>query len=90
MWAFIAILPCMWLAVVSACFLGNVRITMKKTTDEQGRATFGKENVIEGSFLSAVWKRLLKRGENGQGDDGMGGVNHGEKNPVAAAEVQQV
>jgi MFS family permease len=55
-WSFIAILPFMWLCVVSASFLGNVRITKKRKTDEQGRTDFS-ENVTESSFLLSFFRR---------------------------------
>lgn len=66
-WAFIAILPCMWLCVVAAAFLGNVRITRKRKTDEQGRTDFS-ENVTDSSFLLRVFQKKFggkkERSEN--------------------------
>lgn len=55
-WAFIAILPCMWLCVSAAAFLGNVRITRNRKTDDQGRTDFS-ENVTESSFLIGMFRR---------------------------------
>jgi hypothetical protein len=55
-WAFIAILPLMWLCVVAASCLGNVKITGKGVS-EKGVADFS-ENVEPGVFL---WVGLRRR-----------------------------
>jgi hypothetical protein len=61
-WAFVSILPFMWLCVLAAATLGNVRITRKERTDEKGNVDFS-ENVTENSFLGALIRRRLGREE---------------------------
>jgi hypothetical protein len=73
-WAFIAILPCMWLCVLMASGLGNVRITKKRKTDEQGRTDFS-ENVTAHSFLASVVRKLW----SGKQKETNEGVHHDEK-----------
>lgn len=63
-WAFIAILPFMWLCVMAASCLGNVKITGKGVS-EKGGADF-RENVEDGVFLWVVLrKRLGKKKKDG-------------------------
>ena len=59
-WAFISILPFMWLCVLAASWLGNVRITRKKKVDKEGGTDFS-ENVTEQSFLGAFFGRRFGR-----------------------------
>jgi MFS family permease len=61
-WAFVSILPFMWLCVLAAACLGNVRITRKQKVDEKGRMDFS-ENVTERSFLGALFGRRFGRGK---------------------------
>jgi len=60
-WAFVAILPLMWLCVLAAGSLGNVKITRRLKIDGEGRTDFS-ENVSEGSFL----RGLVRRGTKGE------------------------
>jgi hypothetical protein len=92
-WAFIAILPFMWLCVVAAAFLGNVKITRNRKTDEQGGTDFS-ENVTESSFLMGVLRRTFKGGkndevivENGQKEPEKGGVKDGVVERIGDAEL---
>lgn len=52
-WAFISILPFMWLCVLAATTLGNVKITRKRKIDLQGRMDFS-ENTTTAAFLPAL------------------------------------
>jgi hypothetical protein len=64
-WAFISILPFMWLCVLAATSLGNVKITRKRKVDSQGKMDFS-ENTTEGAFLTAYMRRRFKRGRKEQ------------------------
>ena len=55
-WAFISILPFMWICVGAAASLGNVKITRKRKIDEQGKTDFS-ENTTEGAFLPVLVRR---------------------------------
>jgi hypothetical protein len=65
-WAFISILPFMWLCVLAATCLGNVKITRKRKIDSQGRMDFS-ENTTEAAFLPSLLRRRVggKRQEKG-------------------------
>jgi len=52
-WAFISILPFMWLCVLAATTLGNVKITRKRKIDLQGQMDFS-ENTTTAAFLPAL------------------------------------
>lgn len=56
--AFIAILPFMWLCVLVAGLLGNVRITKDGQVDEKGNRDFS-ENVTESMYLMGLAKKIL-------------------------------
>lgn len=88
-WAFIAILPFMWLCVVAAAFLGSVRITRKRKTDEQGRTDFS-ENVTESSFLLGVFRGKFGGKKERSGDAVVESVKTDKEaeNMPAAEEVQ--
>jgi len=58
-WAFISILPFMWLCVLAATFLGNVRITRTRTVDEQGQVRYG-ENTTDDAFLKNLVRRRFR------------------------------
>ncbi|RDL38545.1 uncharacterized protein BP5553_02885 [Venustampulla echinocandica] len=71
-WAFIALLPMVWVCVIAALFLGNVNITkQKRDEDEKGEVDWS-ENTYEGVFLLGVLrgrtgtKRVKKGIENGE------------------------
>ncbi len=64
----------MWLCVLMASGLGNVRITKKRKTDEQGRTDFS-ENVTAHSFLASVVRKLW----SGKQKETNEGVHHDEK-----------
>ena len=49
-YAFISIIPFMWLSVLAAASFGNVRITQNRQVDETGQTDFS-ENITESSFL---------------------------------------
>ena len=66
-YAFVAMLPFMWLCVLAASCLGNVQITRKKKVDEEGRTDFS-ENVTERSYFAGVFARMF--GRKGGGDAG--------------------
>jgi hypothetical protein len=66
-YAFVAMLPFMWLCVLAASCLGNVRITRRKKVDEEGRTDFS-ENVTEHSYLAGLFARMF--GKKGTGDVG--------------------
>jgi hypothetical protein len=57
-WAFISILPFMWICVLAATTLGNVKITRKRKIDSQGNMDFS-ENTTEAAFLPALLRRRL-------------------------------
>jgi len=61
-WAFVAIVPFMWLCVVAAGALGNVRITRKAVMDERGNRDFS-ENVTESVFLLGLVQRAGGKGK---------------------------
>jgi len=84
-WAFISILPFMWLCVLAATFLGNVRITRQRSVDAQGRASFG-ENVTEASFLMSLVRRRFGSGEKGKKES----VKDNEKEKPENKEPEQV
>lgn len=63
-WAFVAIIPFMWLCVLAASCLGNVRITRRSKVDEKGRTDFS-ENVTESSFLGALVRRSFGKEKGG-------------------------
>jgi hypothetical protein len=71
--AFVAILPFMWLCVFASFWLGNVRITINKKVDKEGRVDFS-ENVIEGVFVWSVISGWLGREvmEKGNGEENNG------------------
>jgi len=50
----------MWICVLVAASLGNVKITRKKKLDAQGNMDFS-ENTTEGAFLPALLRRRLGR-----------------------------
>lgn len=50
-WAFIAILPLMWLCVVAAALLGNVDITMQQRDEDEEGLVDWSENTYEGVYL---------------------------------------
>jgi len=56
-WAFVAIVPLMWLCVVAAGALGNVRITRRAVVDEKGNRDFS-ENVTDSVFLVGLLRRM--------------------------------
>lgn len=58
--AFISILPFMWICVLAAASLGNVKITRKRKIDSEGQMDFS-ENTTEGAFLPALLRRRLCR-----------------------------
>ena len=62
-YAFISIIPFMWLSVLAAASFGNVRITRDRKVDETGRTDFS-ENITENSFLLELigWN---SKGKNG-------------------------
>lgn len=49
-WAFISILPMMWLCVLAAAMLGNVKITKDRNVDKEGKVDWS-ENVTESVYL---------------------------------------
>jgi hypothetical protein len=85
-WSFVSILPFMWLCVVAAASLGNVKITRKSKIDEQGQTDFS-ENTTEGVFLAALVRRWISGG--GKGKKASGVVKEREKE-VPEASVAQV
>lgn len=58
--AFTSILPFMWMCVLAAASLGNVKITRKRKIDSEGQMDFS-ENTTEGAFLPALLRRRLGR-----------------------------
>ena len=64
-YAFISILPFMWLSVLAAASFGNVRITRNRKVDEAGQTDFS-ENIIESSFLLGLirWNSRGKEDRN--------------------------
>jgi hypothetical protein len=60
-WAFISILPFMWLCVLAATGLGNVRITRKRKIDVQGKMDFS-ENTTEEAYLAGYVRRRFMGG----------------------------
>jgi hypothetical protein len=82
--AFVAILPLMWLCVLASFWLGNVRITINKKVDKEGRVDFS-ENVIEGVFVWSLirgWLGKEKGGGNEVMEEGNGEENNGEQTPT--------
>jgi hypothetical protein len=88
-WAFVSILPFMWLCVLAAAFLGNVKITRKKKVDEKGRTDFS-ENVTESSFLGGlVRRRFGKKGiESGVVDRQEAEIKEAKQEPEKTAQVE--
>jgi hypothetical protein len=88
-WAFVSILPFMWLCVLAAAFLGNVKITRKKKVDEKGRTDFS-ENVTESSFLGGlVRRRFGKKGiESGVVDRQEAEKKEAKQEPEKTAQVE--
>lgn len=87
-WAFVSILPFMWLCVLAASGLGNVRITRRRKVDEKGQTDFS-ENVTESSFLGALVRRGFGKGKRKNSED-TNGVKEGkrpEKNAVVDGTV---
>jgi hypothetical protein len=66
--AFISILPFMWICVLAAASLGNVKITRKRKVDSQGHMDFS-ENTTEEAFLPFLLKRRLGRKKEGQTEE---------------------
>ncbi|KAL3418705.1 MFS-type transporter C16A3.17c 1 [Phlyctema vagabunda] len=56
-WAYIAILPFMWLAVLAAAALGNVYISPDKKVNQQGQLVLGG-HIDEGPYLISLLKRM--------------------------------
>ncbi|KUJ08500.1 MFS general substrate transporter [Mollisia scopiformis] len=73
-WAFISILPLMWLCVLAAGMLGNVRITKKREVDGEGKVDFS-ENVVESVYLVGWMKRCFRRVES-RGSESVVIANH--------------
>lgn len=66
-WAFVAIVPFMWLCVLAAAGLGNVRITRKRKVDGgSGRVDFS-DDVTEDSYLGSLVARRTARSRTGAG-----------------------
>lgn len=59
-WAFVSILPFMWLCVLAAGWLGNVRVTREYREDGEGGRDFGG-NLVEGWYLLEVFRSWRKR-----------------------------
>lgn len=55
---YMRLLPFMWLCVVAAGLLGNIRITKKAHVDEKGNRDFS-ENVTESAYLLSLLRRRL-------------------------------
>jgi hypothetical protein len=74
----------MWLCVLASFWLGNVRITINKKVDKEGRVDFS-ENVIEGVFVWSLirgWLGKEKGGGNEVMEEGNGEENNGEQTPT--------
>ena len=85
-YAFISIIPFMWLSVLAAASFGNVRITRNRKVDEAGQADFS-ENITESSFLLGFigWN---SRGKDGRNVSKQGGIGLGEIEPKHANTVE--
>lgn len=99
-WAFIAILPLMWLCVVAAALLGSVRIKKNETVDAEGGRDFS-EDVEEDIYLVGWFRRKFVKGGqdevrgstadenrgNSRSNEGEGpGINLAEKVDVSTAD----
>ncbi|KAE8449250.1 hypothetical protein EG329_008417 [Mollisiaceae sp. DMI_Dod_QoI] len=69
-WAFISILPLMWICVFAAAMLGNVQITKKRKMDEQGNVDWS-ENVTEDVYLVGWARRRFASGSRNEMRDGV-------------------
>lgn len=62
-WAFVGIVPFMWLCVLAAAGLGNVRITKRRVIGDTGEVDFS-ESVDEGPYLLGLCGRSRARAKD--------------------------
>lgn len=75
-WAFISILPMMWMCVLAAAMLGNVKITKDRNVDKEGKVDWS-ENVTESVYLVGWARRRFGKARDEKKVVG-NGVQHAE------------